>query len=173
MTISHSLSRAVGAPRAIARLAVAGALALSLAACAQDGTINKQTLGAGIGAASGVAIGSVIGSGGGRTAAMIIGGLAGGLIGSEIGRTMDENDRLRAQQATSNALEYSPTGQPVAWSNPDSGYSGSVTPGASFVEGGQNCRPYTQAITVDGRTELAEGVACRDPNSATWRVVNG
>ena len=161
--------------RAAGRIAVVGALALSLAACAgPDGRISKQSIGAGVGAAAGVGIGSLVGAGGGRTAAMIVGGLLGGIVGSEIGRTMDENDRLRAEAATQEALESYPTGRMATWNNPDSGYSGTVTPGPQTPRSTNSrpCRSYTQTIEVEGRREIAEGVACRDPQTGTWRIVN-
>ncbi len=160
---------------------VAGALALSMvvAGCANQGGggvggtgISRQTVGAGVGAAGGALIGSTIGGGSGRTAAIIVGGLLGALAGSEIGRTMDENSRLRAEQNRQVALETAPSGQTSSWSNPDNGYSGSVTPRPAYeTSGGEVCREYTETIRIDGRNETAVGVACRNPDG-TWRVVN-
>ena len=172
-----AMSNPATATKSTARAALAGASALalivSLAACDPNRPVSKQTIGAGLGAAGGVAIGSQIGAGGGRTAAMIIGGLLGALAGSEIGRTMDENDRLRAAQNTQRALETYPSGSSSTWNNPDSGYSGSVTPQPAYVdESGQYCREYTETISIDGRAETARGVACRQ-SDGTWRVVSG
>ncbi|MEM9726202.1 MAG: RT0821/Lpp0805 family surface protein [Pseudomonadota bacterium] len=153
-----------------------GALALGLAACAgPDGRISKQTIGTGVGAAAGAGLGSLIGSGSGRTVAIIAGGVLGALVGSELGRTMDENDRLRAAAATQEALETFPSGRANTWENPDSGFSGTVTPGPQTASSTNTrpCRSYSQTIQVDGRQEIAEGVACRDPNTGTWRIVSG
>lgn len=172
MTATAVFSSAAGALRPLSRGLVAALLAVSLAACAgPDGRISKQTVGAGVGAGAGVAVGSLIGAGGGRTAAMIVGGLLGALIGSEIGRTMDENDRLRHEAAVRETLETYPSGQVNSWNNPDTGYAGQVTAGPTYPDR-PTCRPYTQTITVDGRSETAEGVACRNPDG-TWRIVNG
>lgn len=160
--------------RAASRFAVVGALALSLAACAgPDGRISKQTIGAGVGAAAGAGVGSLIGAGGGNTAAIIVGGVLGALIGSEIGRTMDENDRLLAEQAAQDALETYPSNAVNTWRNPDSGHSGTVTPGPQTASSTAErpCRNYTSTIQVDGRYETAEGVACRDPRTGRWQIV--
>lgn len=154
------------APKTAAVVVLVAATGLS--AC----QTNKQTIGSVIGAGAGVAVGSTIGAGGGRTAAMIAGGVLGALIGSEIGRTMDENDRLRASQTTQYALERGVSGQSTEWVNPDTGYSGYTTPEpAYFNDDGQRCREYTQAIEVDGRRETATGVACRQ-DDGTWRILN-
>lgn len=155
---------------------VAGVAALSLAAavsgCADGQGVNKQTIGTGVGVLAGGAIGSVFGEGGGKTAAIIGGALIGGLLGNELGRQMDENDRLRAERTTQEALETYPSGQTATWSNPDTGYGGAVTPQPPYQNsGGEVCREYEQQIFIDGRTETAVGVACRNPDG-TWRVVN-
>lgn len=172
-----SLSRFdIPAKRGASRILIVGALAVGLAACAgPDGRISQQTVGAGVGAVAGTGIGSLFGEGGGKTAATIAGALIGGLVGSEIGRTMDENDRYRAGQATQRALETYPSGRVASWNNPDSGYSGTVTPGRMTGSSTRErpCRTFTQTIQIDGRRELAEGVACRDPESGVWRIVNG
>lgn len=59
---------------------------------------------------------------------MLIGGavgLVGGvLIGKELGKWLDERDRKRHAEATAKALE---TGQPQAWTSPDTGASGQIT----------------------------------------------
>ena len=161
------------------RPVVAGAVALSLAmtlsACDPNrrGGVSKQTIGGGLGAAAGVALGSAIGSGGGRTAAMIVGGLVGAVVGSELGRSMDEQDRLYAQQTEQYAFEQGATGRDYSWRNPDTGHQGTVRPGPAYYnDGGNECREFTHAITIDGRSETAAGVACRNPDG-TWRIVNG
>lgn len=151
----------------VAALALVGALA----ACDPNRPVSNQTIGAGLGAVGGALVGSTIGDGGGNTAAIIIGGVLGAIAGSEIGRVMDENDRLRAEQATQEALEFYPSGDAVSWDNPDSGYSGSTVPQPAFrSDTGETCRRYTQTIEIDGQLERAEGVACRQPNGY-WRTV--
>lgn len=161
--------------RPVVTAIVAASLAVSLSACDpnRQGGISKQTIGTGLGAAAGVALGSAIGAGGGRTAAMIVGGLVGAVVGSELGRSMDEQDRLYAQRTEQYAFEQGATGRDYSWNNPDTGHRGTVRPGPGYYnDAGQECREFTHAINIDGRSETAAGVACRN-RDGTWRIVNG
>lgn len=148
----------------------AGVIAVTTAACAQNGQYGpKQTVGALGGAALGGWAGSSIGSGTGQLAATAAGALIGALVGSEIGRTMDAVDKQRAQQAYTQATT-APVGQTITWNNPRTGNSGSVTPtrdGTSST--GEYCREFQQTVTVGGRQEDAYGVACRRPDGS-WEV---
>lgn len=155
------------------RMAIAAAAiaALTLGACEQQGYGTKQTVGALGGAAAGGLLGSQIGSGTGQLAATAIGVLAGGLIGSEIGKSLDSADRLEQQQAAQRA-QTAPVGQTITWNNSQSGNYGSVTPVRDGTgANGQYCREFQQSVTVDGRTEQATGVACRQPDGS-WKVVS-
>lgn len=146
-------------------------LALALSAC-QQGEFNKQTGGTLIGAGLGALVGSQIGSGGGQLAAVAIGTLAGGFLGSEVGKSLDRADQLAMQRTSQSALETAPTHQVSNWKNPDSGHSGTVTPTRTYhTPSGQNCREYTQTVTIDGRTETVRGTACRQYDG-TWKVAN-
>jgi surface antigen len=102
----------------------------------------------------------------------IIGGaLAGGLIGGAIGDRMDAADRQEAQKASQRALETAPSGTAVAWHNPDSGHSGTVTPVRTFQKsGGQYCREYQQTVSIGGQEQQAYGTACRQPDGS-WKIV--
>jgi surface antigen len=148
---------------------IAAALILLLGAgCAQQG--EKQTVGMISGAALGGLLGSQFGSGAGQLAATGAGVFIGGLIGSEIGRSMDEVDRMKANQAI-NTAHSAPLGETISWNNPDSGHSGTVTPvrdGTSST--GNYCREFQQTITIGGQTEQAYGTACRQPDGS-WQVV--
>ncbi|MEE8501219.1 MAG: RT0821/Lpp0805 family surface protein, partial [Kiloniellales bacterium] len=94
----------------------------------------------------------------------------GGLVGSEIGRTMDEQDRMRADQAV-NQAHTAPVGETIVWNNPESGNFGAVTPVRDGTStNGLYCREFQQTITVSGSTETAYGTACREPDG-TWRIV--
>ncbi len=146
-------------------------LVLSLAAC-QQGELNKQTGGTIIGAGLGALVGSQIGSGGGQLAAVAVGTLAGAFLGSEVGKSLDRADRLAMQQTSQTALETTPTHQVSSWRNPDSGHSGTVVPTRTYnTPSGQNCREYTQTVTIDGRTETVRGTACRQYDG-TWKIAN-
>jgi len=153
------------------KLALAAiAIAVGVSACAQNGQYgNKQIIGGLGGAALGGWAGSTIGGGSGKLAATAAGVLIGALIGSEIGRTMDEVDKQKAQQAYTQASS-APIGQTIAWNNPNTGNSGTVTPvrdGTSSA--GEYCREFQQQVTIGGKQEEAYGVACRKPDGS-WEI---
>jgi len=148
-------------------------IASIFAGCAgtsQNGGIgeHKKTL---IGGLGGAAAGGLIAAALHGGPAGVIGGiLAGGLIGGAVGDRMDAADRREAQQAAQQALEKEPTGKAVAWHNPDSGHSGSVTPVRTYQKSsGQYCREYQQTIDIGGEKHQAYGTACRQPDGS-WKI---
>lgn len=148
-------------------VAVAASL---LAACSQDvGT--KQTGGAILGGAGGALAGAQFGKGKGNLAMVAVGTLLGAFVGSEVGKSLDKADQMHAHQAGQRAFETAPTGQPVAWNNPDSGHSGTVTPTRTYEAApGQYCREYQTTVDIGGQKEQAFGTACRQPDGS-WKVV--
>lgn len=135
-----------------------------------DGNVSKQNMGTVLGVIGGAALGSMIGGGKGRALAMAGGAVAGGLLGNNIGGSLDKADLAQVQQTSQTALETAPTGKPVAWNNPDTGNSGTVTPTRTFENAsGEQCREYTQEINVGGKKESAYGKACRQPDG-TWKI---
>jgi surface antigen len=136
-----------------------------LAGCENPPT--KQQSGTVIGAIVGGALGAQVGRGGGRAVATIVGAVAGGAIGNAIGRNMDDTDRLKTAQA----LETSPTGAPVAWKNPDTGYSYTVVPTRTYQVASGPCREYTMDTMIGGRAEKVYGTACRQPDGS-WKAAN-
>lgn len=142
---------------------------LGLTACAGDRG-QKEVVGGLTGAALGGLLGAQFGSGTGQLAGTAIGVLVGGLMGSEVGRTMDEVDRMKANQAVVQA-QSAPIGENITWNNPSSGYSGSITPTRDgYSDSGSYCREFHQTVSIGGKTEDAYGVACRQPDG-TWRIV--
>ncbi len=154
----------------IKMLVVAVLIAFTTAACENSQYGTKQTIGALGGAAAGGLLGAQIGGGSGQLAATAAGALLGALVGSEIGRTMDEVDRMRAEQAYDQA-QNAPIGETIAWDNPDTGNYGSVTPTKQGTKAstGEYCREFQQTIVAAGRTDHAYGVACRQ-RSGAWRI---
>ena len=151
-------------------VAAAALIALFATACSNSGYGEKQTVGTVGGAAIGGLLGSQFGSGTGQLVATGAGVFIGALVGSEIGRTMDEQDRMRADQAV-NQAHTAPVGETIAWNNPESGNSGAVTPVRDGTStSGLYCREFQQTVTVNGGTESAYGTACREPDG-TWRIV--
>jgi surface antigen len=145
-------------------------IALLVAACSNSPYGEKQTVGTLGGAALGGLLGSQFGDGTGQLVATGAGVLLGGLIGSEVGRTMDEQDRMQANEAVVES-QKAPLGETIVWNNPDSGNSGTVTPVRDgSTSSGLYCREFQQTITVGGHTETAYGTACRQPDG-TWRIV--
>ncbi len=131
----------------------------------------KQTGGTFIGAGLGGLAGSQIGRGSGRLFAVGLGTLAGALVGNEVGRSLDQADQAFAHQTEQVALETVPTGSSIAWSNPDTGHAGTVTPTRTYrAPTGAYCREYQHTVYVGGRAENAYGTACHQPDGS-WRIV--
>ena len=133
--------------------------------------LDRETLGTVAGAALGGLAGAQFGDGKGQLAATGIGVLVGSLVGSEVGRRMDERDRIAANDAVLEA-QSAPIGEEITWNNPETNHYGSITPTRDgYSESGDYCREFHQTIHVDGRTEEATGVACRQ-SDGTWRIVD-
>ncbi|MEQ1578921.1 MAG: RT0821/Lpp0805 family surface protein [Hyphomicrobium sp.] len=151
------------------RAIMATALCLTLAACGPEGPTKADT-GLAVGAVAGGILGNQIGSGGGRVAATAIGAVLGGIVGSEVGRSMDQQDRMLAQQAEFDALERGQSGVSRQWRNPDNGRYGEVIPTRPYKRGTADCRDYTHKIFIDGQQQAMRGTACRNPDG-TWTNV--
>lgn len=151
----------------IRKTAACALVALSLAAC-QTGSTG-ETVGTIGGAAGGALLGSQLGQGKGQIAATAVGTLVGALAGRELGRRLQGSDQQRAVAAERSAIERNET---ITWTNPNSGYRGTVQPGDSYVNSaGQTCRNYTHTVYIEGRAETAQGTACRQ-GDGTWRLVS-
>jgi len=150
--------------RTLFNLFVSALFAVSLTACQSPPT--QEETGSIVGAVVGGVLGSNVGGGRGKTAAIIAGTILGGYFGGKIGKTMDDNDRYRANQA----FETTPTNQASSWRNPDSGNEYSVTPTRTYSTNDGPCRDYTTEVVIDGKRETATGTACRE--NGKWRVVN-
>jgi surface antigen len=150
---------------------------LALGACAQNGENgpwggNKQGIGTIGGAVVGGVLGSNVGKGKGQLWATGAGALLGAFVGSEIGKSLDQADKMYAQQAAEKAYT-APINQTVNWNNPESGHSGSVTPIREGKQAttGNLCRQYKQTIMIDGKSETAIGTACQN-SDGTWTLTN-
>lgn len=155
---------------ALKAIAVGVLAALVLVGCE---TAQKTVQGSprtAVGGLGGAAVGGLIaaaagGSGTAIAASVIGGGLLGGLAGS----LLDERDKRIANETTQRALETAPSGKALAWTNPDTGHSGTVTPVRTFESNGSYCREFQQTVTIGGRPENAFGTACRQPDGS-WKI---
>lgn len=135
-----------------------------------QGAGNKQLIGGGTGAVLGGLAGSQIGGGSGQMWATGAGVLLGALVGSEIGASLDNADRMAAQQAQYSA-HRAPIGEAVTWNNPETGHHGSYTPTRDgYSSSGRYCREYQQTVYVGGQQENAYGTACQQPDGS-WEIV--
>ena len=137
-------------------LLIMAALVMSTAACSNS-TLTKGQQGAVGGAAGGAAIGQAIGR---NTEATLIGAAVGTMLGYIVGNEMDKYDRMQLN----NAYESGPSGQPVAWVNPDTGSSYQVVPQPAYQNSRTNqvCRQAEVMVTIDGQPQSALTTACRN-----------
>jgi surface antigen len=148
--------------------AIAVLVAFAVTSCAAVGESPKTALGGLGGAAVGGLIAAAAGGGGAGIAAGVIGGA---LLGGLVGNLLDSRDKKMAADSAHRALESTPSGHTVAWNNPDSGHSGTVTPVRTYQSGGIYCREYQQTVTIGGKQEQSYGTACRQPDGS-WKVTN-
>lgn len=134
--------------------------------CATIEDNPKTSIGAFGGAAFGGLIAAAAGGGGAAIAGAVIGGA---LLGGLAGNMLDQRDKRMAAEAQQQALESAPTGKPVAWTNPDTGHSGTVTPVRTYQSGSAYCREFQNEVTIEGKKGNAYGTACRQPDGS-WKV---
>jgi surface antigen len=139
---------------------------LMLGSCAGM-SLNKEMVGATIGAGAGGAACSRVGKGYGNTAAIIGCSLVGAMVGGTVGRSIDETDRMKTQQA----IMQTPTNQTTSWYNPNNGNQYAVTPVNNPMQynNGTVCRDFTTIATIDGHRENIRGRACRQPDGS-WQM---
>jgi len=125
---------------------------------------------AAIGGFGGAALGGLIAAAAGGGGAAIAGAVLGGaLLGGLAGNMLDQRDKRIAAETQQRALETAPTGKLVAWTNPDTGHTGTVTPTRTYQSGNGYCREFQNTVTIDGKKENAYGTACRQPDGS-WKV---
>lgn len=84
---------------------------------------------------------------------------------------LNDADRVYASTSTYRALEVTRSGETVAWYNPDTGVSGTVSPRPAFKNPrGEDCREFQQTVHLGGQARSASGTACRQPDGS-WRIV--
>ena len=142
---------------------VLGVLMLGLASCANT-NLTKGQQGAAVGAAGGAIAGQAIGR---NTEATLIGTAVGTMLGYIVGNEMDKYDRTQLNQA----YETGPSGQPVAWVNPDTGSNYQVVPQPAYQNSQTNqvCRQAEVTATIDGEPQKTMTTACRN-DQGQWVI---
>src|SRR5262245_160889 len=156
-------------PRSVLKAtAIIALLAIPVMGCETVQDNPKTTIGGLGGAAFGGLIAAAAGGGGPAIAGAVIGGA---LLGGLAGNMLDQRDKRMAAEAQQRALESAPTGQPVAWTNPDTGHTGTVTPVRTYQAGDAYCRELQNEGTIGDKKENAYGKACRQPDGS-WKIVS-
>ncbi|MEO5759038.1 MAG: hypothetical protein ABIQ51_19480 [Mesorhizobium sp.] len=104
---------------------------------------------------------------GGKVATTIISAMAGGLVGGSIGNGLSDTEKRSALEAEYKALEYTTSGQKVAWKGAQASHYGEVVPAQPYRVGSQDCRQYTQTVFTGGAGVTARGTACRN-GDGSW-----
>jgi len=158
----------------IMRFLGATAMLVLVSGCADDPEASRvlgKTLGASVGAVAGGYLGNKIGDGTVNTIATTVGVAMGGYFGAKLIDRLTSADLSLAAATQSVALEQAPSGEPVTWSNPDTGASGAATARPAYNKDGVSpCRSFTQLFNDKGERFSVEGVACRNPDGS-WRVL--
>ncbi len=134
---------------------------------------TKQDVGSLVGLVVGAAVGAAIGTdlGIGDAAGTVVGGFAGSIIGNSIGQKLDEEDRLKAAQATAASLTM-PKGETVEWeSTKNKGVRGQATPVSKPVQkAGNICRNVREIVVIDGEETSENTEYCKSGDSGKWRL---
>jgi hypothetical protein len=85
------------------------------------------------------------------------------------GDALSVEDQQRVAAAQIQALETSPSGAAISWSNPETGRSGNIVPGPAYVTNGVTCRQFTDTRYVGGNTLTERGTGCRNADG-TWTM---
>lgn len=167
MGMATQITSALAKP--LCTLAIVGMVG-SLSGCSWNDDRTK-TIGGVLGGVFGAVLGSKVGSGTGQSVGIALGATLGTMFGQDIAANMSDIDKLFQERTTTDTLEYGTPGEQVSWSNPDSGNSGSVTPGETYKnEAGAECRTFETTVQVDDEDSAAQGTACR-MEDGTWQVV--
>ena len=110
-------------------------------------------------------LGTQSGQGSGKVASTIIEAMNGGLVGGTVGTGLTDREKRNALEAEYKALEYTASGQKVAWQG-DSGHSGEAVAAQPYRVGSQDCRQYTQTVVIGGASSTARGTACRNADGS-------
>lgn len=102
----------------------------------------------------------------GGSGAAPISAMGGGLVGGRIGTALTSRERRSALEAEYKALEYTASGQPVAWKGDRAGHHGEVVAAQPYRVGSQDCRQYKHTVYTGDASAIARGTACRNADGS-------
>jgi len=91
-----------------------------------------------------------------------------GLATEEIRGMFTSSARNLALQAEFQALQFGPTGAPVAWDGRGE-RRGNVIPGPVYRIGSRDCRDYTHTFYLGDEATVRKGTACRQ-GEGDWKL---
>lgn len=133
-----------------------------LSGCGEHGNEIGGTL---IGAGAGGLLGSRFGHGSGKVLAGLAGAAIGGFVGNRVGNYMDRQDQMYYRRA----ITQTPMGDEATWHNRKTDATYTVRPVKQYRKDGRVCRRYRTTILINGKKEMAYGVACKD-SQGRWRI---
>ena len=116
---------------------------------------------------SGGGVAAALGPSAGASGPAPISAMGGGLIAGAIGASLTQRERRTALEAEYKALEYTASGQPVAWKSDRSDRHGEVVAAQPYRVGSQDCRQYTHTVYAGAAAGVsARGTACRNADGS-------
>jgi surface antigen len=87
-------------------------------------------------------------------------------------RGLSADDQVAKVAALWHAVRVSAVGDPVAWSNADTGSHGfaEVTREVPIPDSDRVCREYREAFVIGGRSENDVGQACQLRDGSWWKI---
>lgn len=142
-----------------------GAGMTGLVGCASNTQGQNTGLGVAGGALVGGGIGAAVATGG---TSIAVGAIAGGLIGGVIGYNMPSSDKTQMYRVMNNT----PTHHHKHWVNKKTQTSYYLTPTSNKMaySNYQTCRNYDLAAIHDGKRQVVQGIACRQPDGS-WTSI--
>ena len=132
----------------------------------QSGNCDRRAIATAIGGITGAYIANRVAEEENRTVATLIGAAAGALIGNRIGRNIDKAD----EACIGHALDLGDTGQPVRWTNEETGVNYQVVPGADRTRNGSVCREFTFTAVSGSDRSTRQGLGC-ESEPGVWQIV--
>jgi surface antigen len=132
----------------------------------KSGNCDRRAIATALGGITGALIANRVADDDNRTVATLLGAAAGAFIGNRIGRNIDKAD----EACIGHALELGENGQPVNWTNEDTGVTYQVVPGADRDRNGSICREFTFTAIAGSDKSTRQGLGC-ESEPGVWQIV--